>query len=273
MGLFTGLCSVGFLEVTESNVTLDRVSSEDQYNLATLYHEQGVSNDDIDEQIISINDDCKYYAPEQFANLNTGNCFTSFCINCQSLTAHWDGLQDLLFNMNTGQQKIDIIGLTEIFRIQDNINYSIEGYHPIICKTRPDSGRGGVAMYVNENFQFTIREDLSVFIPHVIETLFVEMSIPNIDKVPIIIGVIYRPNSPPLADIDVFSYSFLEVITLINNEKKQLLVLGDFNICLLKFQTHAKTSSFLDPVRKPSMRGLTSITVHHRPTNGHVKGG
>ncbi len=58
MGVFPCMGAVGFLGVMEGSVTLDRVTSEDQFNLATLYQKQGVSKYDIDDQIVTINDDC-----------------------------------------------------------------------------------------------------------------------------------------------------------------------------------------------------------------------
>ena len=40
----------------------------------------------------------------------------------------------------------DIIGLTEIFKLNEGFNYSIAGYHDILSNTRHDSddGHGGV---------------------------------------------------------------------------------------------------------------------------------
>ena len=35
--------------------------------------------------------------------------------------------------------------------------------------------RGGVGMYIHDNIDYTVRHDLSVFGPHIIETLFIEI--------------------------------------------------------------------------------------------------
>ena len=68
----------------------------------------------------------------------------------------------------------DIIGLTEIFKLNEGFNYSIAGYHDILSNTRHDSddGHGGVGIYINENMSFFKRDDLTIFIPHEIESLF-----------------------------------------------------------------------------------------------------
>jgi exonuclease III len=152
--------------------------------------------------------------------------------------------------MNPGANKLDFIGLTEVFQIHENVNYSIDGYHPIIYKTRPDTmrGRGGVALYVNEKLQYTVRQDLSVFIPHVYESLFVEIGNALTGNKPIVIAILYRPNTPPLADIDKFTHNLYTAINKINEEHKSVIILGDFNIDLLKFETHAKPTSFIENI-------------------------
>ena len=62
------------------------------------------------------------------------------------------------------------------------------------------------------------RDDLSIFIPHVIETLFIEVKLNEIKSV--ILGVIYRPNTQPRADIDVFTTKLADITAKINNENK-----------------------------------------------------
>ena len=58
-------------------------------------------------------------------------------------------------------------------------------------------------IFIKETIDYKIRNDLSVFIPHVYESLFVEIT-SNIGK-NMIIGVIYRPNTFPRADVDIFT--------------------------------------------------------------------
>ena len=50
----------------------------------------------------------------------------------------------------------------------------------------------------------------------------------------VIVGVLYRPNSEPLADIDIFSNNLEEIMDIIKNENKYGLIMGDMNIDLLK---------------------------------------
>ena len=61
-----------------------------------------------------------------------------------------------------------------------------------------------------------MREDLSIFIPHVLESIYFFQT--NKCK-PIIVGVIYHPNSHPRADLDLF-ISTLDIQDKISNENK-----------------------------------------------------
>ena len=160
-----------------------------------------------------------------------------FHINCQSINAHWDELHDLVRNISTQKYSVDVIGLSEVFKIHQNINYDMDGYHPIEYNIRSDkNGRGGVAMYVKDSIDFKKQDDLSVFIPHVIESIFMEIQ--NSHNEVTIVGTVYRPNTQPLADLDIFLTNIKEITEIIHNEGKKMILMGDFNIDLLKFETH-----------------------------------
>ena len=168
----------------------------------------------------------------------------------------------------------DIIGLTEIFKLNDGFNYSITGYHDILSNTRHDAddGHGGVGIYINENMSFLKRDDLTIFIPHVIESLFVEVKINS--KKSIIVGVIYRPNTQPHADMDLFADTLSEITSKISNENKKSNIMGDFNIDLLKFQTHGKTSDFIESTISkgylPLITKPTRVTTYSATLIDHI---
>lgn len=171
---------------------------------------------------------CKYYSPLQFATTlaSTKKALSVFNINCQSINAHWDDLQNLFYDLSTPHFSFDIISLTEVFRNHEFANHTLNGYHPLIVKSRPDNddGRGGVGIYIKDTLDFNVREDLSVFVPHVYESIFVEVKINK--KESVIIGVIYRPNTPPKADLDHFEQIILETIGKINAENKKTCSIG-----------------------------------------------
>ena len=59
------------------------------------------------------------------------------------------------------------------------MSFNITGYHCLQFQTRSDrdDGRGGVGLFINSKFTYVKRDDLSVFIPHVIESVFFEIQI------------------------------------------------------------------------------------------------
>ena len=102
------------------------------------------------------------------------------------------------------------------------------------------------AICIKETINYKIRNDLSVFIPHVYESLFVEIT-SNIGK-NTIIGVIYRPNTFPRADVDIFTTTLFGVMDQINNENKKSIIMGDMNIDMIKYGSHDRTDSYVDGI-------------------------
>jgi hypothetical protein len=97
---------------------------------------------------------------------------------------------------------------------------------------------------------------------------FVELEIPN--RKNFIIGAIYRPNTQPLANIDRFTENILAIVNIINGENKKLFLTGDFNIDLLKYYDHNKTTCFVDDllargmyplINRPTRVTKTSATI------------
>ena len=142
----------------------------------------------------------------------------------------------------------DFIGVTEVLECDRDTRLKLPGYHSLITFTRNDDNRGGVGLFVSENITFNVRDDLSVFIPHIYESLFIEIDTSENNHDKNIIGLIYRPNTQPKADIDIFSSTLQDIMDIINNEKKSCLLMGDFNIDLLKYNLHNKTNDFVDSI-------------------------
>ena len=116
------------------------------------------------------------------------------------------------------------------------------------------------------------RDDLSVFIPHVIESLFFEIHIN--ERKTIIVGVVYRPNTQPRADINIFMQKIIEIESKIKEENKVSYLMGDFNIDLLKVNIHAKTNKFVNDVISqgflPKITRPTRITPHSATLIDHI---
>ena len=117
-------------------IAIDHIQTETMYNLEKLFNEANqFDNDNLNDSPFSYqSNSCNnyyYHTPNELAQtLRQHNTHASlFCLNCRSLNAHWDPLQELLLSMSTNKFQFDFIGLTEVFKICDDVNYKLNGYH------------------------------------------------------------------------------------------------------------------------------------------------
>jgi len=107
--------------------------------------------------------------------------------------------------------------------------------------------------------------------PNICESLFIEIHCKNRN---IIIGTIYRPNTPPKADIDVFIYTMQELQQHLNDQHLDTFILGDINIDLLSYNKHNRTNEYLDGIFSagfiPLITKPTRITPHSATLIDHI---
>ncbi len=255
------------IQISIDDIDLNRCETDSVYDFLNIYN-QTLDDDELIESPLSYIKECGYHDVNNFtASVNElVNPFSLFCINCQSLNSHIESLRYLMADISNEKFQFDIIGVTETFRIHEDFNYGLNGYHPLISKTRADDddSHGGVGLYIKEHLSYSLRSDLSVFIPHVIETLFVEVNLNKTKKV--ILGVIYRPNTAPRADIDVFLQTISELNSIISSGNIPAVMMGDFNVDVLKYETNLKTMDFVDDIISHSCIPLiskpTRVTNH-----------
>ena len=176
--------------------------------------------------------------------------FSLLHINIRSISKHFDDLQILLDNQS--KHSFSVIGLTETWLSSDtNLPYAIDGYDFIVNNRSKKSG-GGVALYLSNCFEFTVLYELN-FMNEFIESLFVEISIPQSKN--IIIGIIYRPPSSNSNDFVSCLTTLLSNIDFVN---KDVFVMGDFNIDLLKHASNNSSHEFIELLLSASFLPLIS---------------
>jgi len=201
-------------------ITLHDIKTSPDKDFENIYNIN--NSDDNDINAISPYDicptNCNYYEPDKFQTISRdyADGLSIFHLNCQGLGSHWDNFKSLLTDINKHPFMFDLIGISESFRT-DIYNLDIQS-HTFISRTRNISSKGGVGIYINKTLNYHIRDDLSTFIPHIYESVVIEVEL-NHDK-NLIVAVIYRPNTAPKADFNIFTSTFIELIELINNEKK-----------------------------------------------------
>ena len=125
-------------------------------------------------------------------------------------------------------------------------------------------------MYIKNTLSYKVRNDLSIFIPNILESIFCEIQLCNKS---IIVGTIYTPNTPPKADLDIFTHTIHERQQL-NDDNKEIYIMGDMNIDLLQYENHQKTNEYLDNIFSlgciPLITKPTRITSHSATIIGHI---
>jgi len=166
----------------------------------------------------------------------------------------------------------DVIGITEIFGMNKG-QCCLPNYHPLEFAVRSDSNnsKGGVGLYIKNTYKYETRPDLSIFIQNIFESIFIEVTL---KKRHIIIGTVYRPNTYPKADIDVFMHTMIDLQNVLSNENKEVYIMGDMNIDLLKFTNHTKTGDYLENIFShgylPLITKPTRISSHSATLIDHI---
>ena len=183
-----------------------------------------------------------FYDNNQFNKLTStikNNLFSIFHTNIRSYNKNFEQLSVLLGEL---MLEFDVIGLTETWHTKASnfIPKNIQNYH---CYAG-ESQNSGCGLYIKNNINYKSRNDLSISLNNKtdeFESLFIEVLNQNTSN--IIVGVIYRH---PTGNITTFTNYLKTIFNITNKENKQIIIMGDFNIDLLKFEDQNGTSDFIE---------------------------
>ena len=103
----------------------------------------------------------------------------------------------------------------------------------------------GTVLYIKQGINYKLRKDLQIYKSKELESTFIEEVFePGMSKTNMIIGCIYHH---PSLELSEFNNHFLSVLLeKISKEKKMVVLLGDFNADLLKYDHNDDVADFLD---------------------------
>ena len=166
-------------------LNLTKLSTDQEFDFLNIYHSCNHDNiiDQADDSLYSnINLSCKFIDENDYISDNKNiKDFSFFSFNIQSLQAKFVEFENTILNLKDNNCEPDVILLQEIWNNNDPTLLSINGYHPLLYKTRSNCRGGGVGLYIKKNYRFNIL-DLSVFYDRILESLFVELWITNNNK-------------------------------------------------------------------------------------------
>ena len=148
-----------------------------------------------------------------------------------------DEYNDLLDYINN---PFHILAFTETWARSDNVDRAIfNGYdethllRPIDDQFDFKESGGGISIFIKEGINYKVRDDLTVISPY-LEALFIEV---NYNNKLFLVGVTYRV---PNTNVNSFIDRINGIIEPIKN-KYELILVGDFNICLMKDNNHSNS--------------------------------
>jgi vacuolar-type H+-ATPase subunit F/Vma7 len=191
--------------------------------------------------------DSKYYEIDEMKQINCHTTSDGFKykilhLNIQGLMSSLENLKHFLNKLESNDIHIDFILLCETFLNEPNqqMHCSIAGYE-FICRNRIKRKKGGVAIYINNRYQFKIKDEISTFVEGEYESIFIEvLSNPH----NLIIGEIYRiPNTPAQLSLNRYEDSLNKILV---NKSHDIIIGTDQNFDYLKISDHKNTADLFN---------------------------
>ena len=189
---------------------------------------------------------------------NVFNSFNTLNLNISSLPYNFDQLETLLTTLKV---EFDILGITKSRLKTGNQpinNIDLKGY--VVESTPTDASCGGALLYINKNINYKLRKDLKIHKSKEVESIFIEII--NKKERNTIIRCIYRH---PCMDTREFNDTFLQNnLEKLSYENKDIILMGNFNIDILKYDTNNNSTAFLDMMHEnfllPYISSPTRVT-------------
>ena len=232
-------------------------------NLCTLYQHE---DEDDENNNVSLNDN-RYFTETEFikfcknTNIPDSTNLTILSFNIANLLSKLNSLKRFVTNISTSGKKPDIIVLVET-HIADTTNHGLDdralanivtGYR-FFHKGRKNKRGGGVGILVSDDIKSEAKicdivskkvgyteeqfENIVIRIPETIST-----NEHGRMKDLLIVAIYRQPNS---ANLDHFEHCMERLLNTIDKAKNELVIAGDMNLDLLKYENHLPTSRYLD---------------------------
>jgi len=242
-------------DTSELNTIIDNAdfTKYDEMFFNPLRYEELTRESHDEDQDIHHISKCPYLTPKQCYDQSfaKNSKFSIININIRSLSKNFDKLKECLKAL---EHDFTIIGLSEThLKDKPHDYYQLNGYK-MEYTNRIGREKGGVCLYISEKVKYKLRNDLNRANAN-FESCFIEIEIPN--KKNALVGVIYRAHTA----IEYFVQDVDSIFQIINKENKVSYVMGDFNIDLLKDDSHSPTHNYLDFIYSMSL-----IPTIYKPT-------
>ena len=183
-----------------------------------------------------------------------------FHLNINSLQYHFDELQTFFIKLPHWLSNTVYFWVKTKNQHLNNHKYTTSRFNIEHIPTK--SANGTALIYIKDTINYKLRPDLDVEKEKELEWIFIEILQKTSKN--IIIGCFCRHPCMHLKEFnDLFLKSLTERLTKENN--KEVILMGDFNIDLIKSNSNANASEFLDVIYSSNL--LPHITSPTRLTS------
>jgi hypothetical protein len=188
---------------------------------------------------------CQYYSPNDVSQPSMShNNFVILHINARSIPKNFNKLKLLISEI---QVLPIVICVTESWLTDSNFNsYTLPGYTLEACN-RQDKLGGGVCNYIRNDIAYVHIDKSLIKTPFSFECIITKINLKNDSfSQSIIILTVYRPPNTCMVQFNDHLDNVLNEIAKLIKTKEILMIVGDFNIDLIKIAQHNNTHNFFN---------------------------
>ena len=215
------------------------------------------------------NDKCSYIPVSDLSSHLNPGAFNLLSLNARSLPGCIDRLRD--FIADSAADTFAAICIQEVWSAKKTL--ALPGYKPLFSQTRDQNGLansnigGGVGIFVKENIESEVLQELSHFTAGVYESIWLKVRPSKLKKdKSVIIASIYRPNTAPRASLAKAIEIHTSILETIKKDKYlrkcKLVILSDFNLDLLEFANNSHVANYLDTHFTHGLIPIISKSAH-----------
>ena len=219
-------------------------------------------------------DNCIYISPSDINNHLDPGSFNILSLNSRSLSSLINDLQNLLAD---SPDRFAVVALQEVWSAKRH--FSIPGYQSLASRTRDQDKMvnthcgGGTGLFIAKGIPSEILIEQSVFIPGVYESIWAKIK-PKSGAKSVIVASIYRPNTPPRANITLAIKTHLNIIDSIRKDKSlkscRIIITSDFNLDLLDYAKNDKVTDYVDSQFSRGLVPLITKSAHFTDSSAKV---
>ena len=225
-----------------------------------------------DNELIALHDDksinnfihCQYIEPNdvhEFFGYDNLNELTIFHCNIDT-SNNMHLIEELFLDC---PKMPNIIGVTETRLQNEGDHVNLDGYQFKGCPTPTE--KGGAGIYISDGIDYEVREDLSLSVDNC-EDIWVELKSDypktQLKKSSLVIGIVYRH---PKGKYELFSKRLCNNIQLLNKSKTPCVIMGDFNVNLLKYNLVGAVTDYIN-----NLQSAGCLSFINKPTRVYKRG-